>query len=66
MPTCDVFEGWGKYFKLGIPSILMLIPEWWAFEFLTIMAGWIGVDEQAVMVVVFNLIALFFMVPMGF
>ena len=65
-PTMDVFTGWGQYLKLSIPTILMLLPEWWAFEFLIIMAGYIGVKDQAVMVVSLNLLGLMWMFPLGF
>jgi Na+-driven multidrug efflux pump len=44
----------------------MLCPEWWGYEIVTILGGYIGVDEQAVLVVLFNLIAFMFMVPLGF
>ena len=66
MPTCDAFEGWKSYLKLAIPSVLMLCPDWWSFEIIIIMSGWIGVNEQATMVVLFQLISMMYMVPMGF
>jgi MATE family multidrug resistance protein len=66
LPTMDVFSGWGQYLKLAIPTILMLGPEWWAFEFLIIMAGFIGVKEQAVIVISLSLLGILFMFPLGF
>jgi multidrug resistance protein, MATE family len=44
-PGMDSFNDWKKYLKLSIPSTLMICPEWWAFELLTVMAGWLGVYE---------------------
>ena len=44
-PSMDMFKDWKKYLSLAVPSTLMLMPEWWAFELLTIMAGWLGVNE---------------------
>ncbi len=61
-----MFKGWKKYLSLAIPSTLMLCSEWWAFELLTIMAGWIGVNEQAIAIVLFNIDALVFMIAYGF
>ena len=43
----------------------MLCPEWWGYEIVTILGGYIGVNEQAVLVVLFNIIAFMFMVPLG-
>jgi len=45
MPTKDVFSEWRSYFSLAIPSMMMLCAEWWAFEIITIMSGYLGVDE---------------------
>ena len=66
MPTKEVFSEWGSYFHLAIPSMLMLCAEWWAFEIITIMSGYLGVDEQAVIVVLHNLSELIFMLMVGF
>ena len=52
----NVGHGWGgfevkemfdtmkimKFLKLGIPGILMICSEWWAFEIIALAAGWIG------------------------
>jgi len=65
-PTKDAFTGWGEYLKISIPTLFMLCPEWWAFEGLIILSGYIGVNDQAVMVVSFNLIGIIYMFPMGF
>ena len=43
----------------------MLCAEWWAFEILTIIAGILGVKEQATQVILFNICAQVFMVPQG-
>ena len=62
----DIFADWGEYLKLAIPTILMLVPEWWAFEFLIILAGFLDVKDQAVMVVSLSLLGILFMLPTGF
>ena len=43
----------------------MLCAEWWSFELMTILAGILGVYEQATIVISFNVIAQVFMVPCG-
>lgn len=42
-PDKSVFEGWGEYFKLGIPAMIMICAEDWAFQILTFLAGILGV-----------------------
>ena len=56
-PTLESFTGWGSYFRLSIPSTIMLCAEWWSFEIMVILAGILGVIEQAVNVITFNVIA---------
>jgi multidrug resistance protein, MATE family len=34
-----------EYFSLGISSALMLCLEWWAFEVMSLIVGYIGVNE---------------------
>ena len=41
----ESFLGWGDYFKVAIPTTLLCCAEWWAFEFIVIFAGTIGIDE---------------------
>ena len=43
----------------------MLCAEWWAFELMVILAGILGITEQAVNVILFNVIAVFYMIPIG-
>ena len=47
-PGKESFRGWGEYLKVAIPSAVILCSEWWAFEILTIIAGLISVEAQAV------------------
>jgi MATE family multidrug resistance protein len=53
-PSQDLFSGWGQYLAYSLPNVAMVCAEWWAFELITLMAGWVGVVEQAVCVVLFN------------
>jgi len=55
----------GTFLKIGIPGMLMLCFEWWAFELLAIFTGLLGVNDLAAEVVIINLIAFIFMLPLG-
>jgi len=54
-----------EYLKIGVPGMLMLCFEWWAFELLAIFTGLLGVDQLATEVVIINLISFIFMLPLG-
>ena len=66
LPNKHAFQEICQYLKLGIPSAMMLCLEWWAFEVICIMVGYIGVDEQAANVVIFQIVAFLFMIALGF
>ena len=44
-PTRDTFIGWGQYFKIGLPSVIMLCAESWAFQIMVVFAGLISVND---------------------
>lgn len=43
----------------------MLCFEWWAFEFLAILSGYMGVAQLAAEVIIINIVATIFMLPLG-
>jgi MATE family multidrug resistance protein len=43
----ESFLDWSRYIKLAVPTTFLLCIEWWAFEFIVIFAGIIGVKELA-------------------
>lgn len=47
LPDKKTFRMLSQYLALGVPSVLMMMLEWWAYEVMTLMAGYIGVNEQA-------------------
>ena len=51
--------------KIGVPVSLQLAFEVWAFQIVILWAGWLGRAELAAHAIVFNLIAIAFMVPLG-
>ena len=53
------------YLKIGVPGMLMLCFEWWAFELLAIFTGLIGVKDLAAEVVIINIVTFIFMLPLG-
>lgn len=65
LPDRRTFRGIGQYLALGIPSAMMLCLEWWAYEIMTLMAGYIGVEVQAAQIVLMNIIAFMFMFALG-
>jgi MATE family multidrug resistance protein len=61
----SVFVGILNFLKIGVPGMLMLCFEWWAFELLAIFTGTLGVYQLATEVVIINLISFIFMLPLG-
>ena len=70
----DTYQGWpdrrafrniGEYLKIGIPGACMLCFEWWCFELLAIFSGLMSVEALAAEVIIVNMVALIFMVPLG-
>ena len=43
-PGPDILQNWGGYLKLGIPGVVMVCAEEWAFTLLIILAGLLGAD----------------------
>ncbi|KAK9868409.1 hypothetical protein WJX84_004748 [Apatococcus fuscideae] len=62
----EAFKGWWTFFKLGLPSLLML-GEWWASEIVTIAAGKLPQPQEslAAMSIFQQTNALSFMLPLG-
>jgi len=59
------FEHVGLFLRLGVPGMLMMTMEWWAFELLTLMAGIlpnavVSVSAHAVLVNINNIIYMIF------
>lgn len=61
--TC--YQDLGYFLKIGVPGMLMLCFEWWAFELLAIFTGLLGVNELAAEVVIINMVSFIFMLPLG-
>ena len=61
----ETFSNWKEYLKLSIPIIVILCAEWWACELITILAGMIGVREQATYTIVVTALSTIFEVPLA-
>ena len=64
-PNKRAFKDIRQYLELGIPSALMVCLEWWAFEVMTLITGYIGVNEQASQVIIINIVAIMYMISLG-
>ena len=60
-----LFSGWSDYLRIGIPSVIMLCGEWWAFEILAILSGIIGIADLAAEIIIINIVSFVFMAPLG-
>ncbi|XP_037643811.1 multidrug and toxin extrusion protein 1-like [Sebastes umbrosus] len=62
----DCLQEWGLFTKVAIPSMLMLCLEWWTFEIGGLLAGLISEVELGAQSIVYQMVTIVFMVPMGF
>jgi MATE family multidrug resistance protein len=58
-------ERFKDYLKYAIPAAILFAADWLGFDFLTIMASYMGPVDLAANVCLFNFITLIFMIPMG-
>lgn len=61
----ESFLDWPAYIKLAVPTTLLMCIEWWAFEFVIIFSGIIGVKELAAQVAIMNVNGFVFMFSLG-
>lgn len=48
--SADALRGWGGYFRFALPSVAMICAEWWTFEVVIIMSGWLARPDLSVAV----------------
>ncbi|KAJ9084441.1 ethionine resistance protein [Entomophthora muscae] len=63
--SSQALTGWGVYIRLGIPGILMICSEWWAFEIMSLMASYLGKDKLAAHSVVLSITNVTFSIAIG-
>lgn len=61
----ELFSGWWEFIALGIPGTIMLCSEWWAFEFLALMAARLGTADLAAETLVAQLASIAFRLPIA-
>lgn len=63
----EALSGWPAFLRLGVPSAVMTCLEWWAYELLTLAAGWLPNPalHVAAMGVLLNLSGLLYVFPYG-
>lgn len=44
----EAFKGWNEFLRLGVPGMLALCLEWWAFEILAVLCGLTRYPETAI------------------
>jgi len=64
-PGLESFSGLKSFLRLGLPSMLNHCLEWWAYEILCFLCGYIGVHEQAAFMLIFNIICVLYCVSFG-
>ena len=60
------FDEWREYLSFGVPSAVMCCAEFWIFEVITLMAGYLSTTELATIVVVTNFYSVIYEVASGF
>lgn len=58
-------EGMREYLSIGIPSLVSVIAEWWAFEVLQVIAANIGMRQVAELNIVMSVTIMLFSVSLG-
>ncbi|XP_078176661.1 protein DETOXIFICATION 16-like [Carex rostrata] len=63
----EAFRDLAEFFKLAVPSALMVCLEWWSFEFLVLLSGLLPNPqlETSVLSVTLNTASFMFMIPFG-
>ena len=61
----EALRGWKEYLSISIPAAVMICAEYYAFEFITVAAGTLGIIELASITVVYSYSTLLFMIALG-
>ncbi|PON35432.1 Multi antimicrobial extrusion protein [Trema orientale] len=65
--SLELFQGFGEFFRFAIPSALMVCLEWWSFELLTLLSGFLPNPEleTSVLSVCLSTISTLYTIPEG-
>ena len=61
----ESFSRWPEYLEISAPATLMICAEWWCFEILIILSGYVGVPDEGAQVILLSILALLFMISLG-
>ena len=64
-PDMRIFIGLKSYFSLAIPSTISLVLDWWVWELMVLISGYLGVVEQASCILIMQICALSYQVAIG-
>jgi MATE family multidrug resistance protein len=54
-----------EFIRLGVPGVIMLASEWWAFEIMALIAGILGKNSLAAQSILMSTYSLTYMIPLG-
>ncbi|XP_053521641.1 multidrug and toxin extrusion protein 2 isoform X1 [Artibeus jamaicensis] len=63
--SIQCLQDWGPFFRLAVPSMLMLCIEWWAFEIWSFLMGFRSVLDLSAQAVLYEVATVIYMIPMG-
>ncbi|ELR62573.1 Multidrug and toxin extrusion protein 2 [Bos mutus] len=61
----ECLQDWGPFFRLAVPSMLMLCIEWWAYEIGSFLVGLLSVLDLSAQAVIYEVATVIYMIPMG-
>jgi MATE family multidrug resistance protein len=65
-PDKNTFQGITGYTSLGLPFVYMSALEFWVYDIMILMAGYISVQAQACQIIAVTLIEMIWMISIGF
>ncbi|KAJ9056806.1 ethionine resistance protein, variant 2 [Entomophthora muscae] len=63
--SMKAFSDWGPLYKLGLPGVIQVCSEWWAYVLMALGASYISIEALAAHSVVTNIGGMFYEVALG-
>ncbi|XP_061030586.1 multidrug and toxin extrusion protein 2 isoform X7 [Eubalaena glacialis] len=63
--SSQCLQGWGPFFRLAVPSMLMTCIEWWAYEIGSFLMGLLSVLDLSAQAIIYEVATVVYMIPMG-
>ncbi|XP_022416515.1 multidrug and toxin extrusion protein 2 isoform X1 [Delphinapterus leucas] len=63
--SSQCLQGWGPFFRLAVPSMLMTCIEWWAYEVGSFLMGRLSVLDLSAQAIIYEVATVVYMIPMG-